>query len=336
MTGWADIAANIAGVTLVRHQIITYNGTWGSGLVQYPSDVINGLNQYVDDGLCAEVPCPYPASFGPIGASPTSPSYDQSINDGFDWTGDYLDNTKPPDQTWGVGGYSQGGELAAMVQQALAPGGQLEQHADTFIGGYTFGNPRRKAGAVAPGVGNPGVQWRGISSVQMPSLPTINGQVVWADFVHSTANGDAANDMYTMVPDTAVGQIMTDVYTGATQAQLNNPTAFLQAMVSDLVKLVEDSGLLQGLKGGAAGLLAMGIEAAVAFLVDLIGGVNINATGPEATVAAAVLGLQFLAPPGGATGPHISYLGEIPGYSNLVGKAVGFLYQIATLTPARA
>ncbi|OIN79783.1 PE-PPE domain-containing protein [Mycobacterium malmoense] len=330
MTGWADLAANIAGTKLVRHAILTYNGTWGAGLVQYPSDVVNGLAQYVDDGLCYEVPCPYPASFGPIGGDAGAPSYQQSIQDALDWTAAWL--AAHAGQTFALIGYSQGAEAASRVYMELIAGTAYERN---FIGGITFGNPSRMAASSAPGVASLGPQWRGISSTIMSSLPTINGQVVWADYAHNTANGDAGNDMYPQVPDTPVGVIMTDVYTAATQAQLNTPTAFLQAMVSDLVKLVEDSGLLQGLKGGAAGLLAMGIEAAVAFLVDLIGGVNINATGPEATVAAAVLGLQFLAAPGGATGPHISYLGEIPGYSNLVGKAVGFLYQIATLTPAR-
>ncbi|ORV92819.1 hypothetical protein AWC11_07410 [Mycobacterium interjectum] len=331
MTGWADLAANIAGTKLVRHAVLTYNGTWGAGLVQYPSDVVNGLAQYVDDGLCEEVPCPYPASFGPIGGNAAAPSYQQSIQDALGWSADWFDAN--PNRTFVLDGYSQGAEAASRVYLELVAGTALEEN---FVGGITFGNPCKMAGAAAPGVSSLGPQWRGISSVNMTSLPAINGQVVWADYAHNTANGDAGNDMYPQVPNTAVGTIMTDVYTTATQAQLNNPTAFLQSMVTDLMQLVEDSGLLTGLKGGAAGLLAMGAGAAIGFLVDLIGGVNINATGAQADVAAAVLGLQFLAAPGGPTGPHISYLGELPGYSNLVADAVNFLHTIATLTPARA
>ncbi|MCV7100960.1 PE-PPE domain-containing protein [Mycobacterium palustre] len=331
MTGWADLQANISGVTKLRHAALTYNGTWGAGLVQYPSDVVNGLNQFVDDGLCYEVPCPYPASFGPLGGPATAPSYQQSIQDAIDWTAAWL--AENPQKTFAVLGYSQGAEAASRVYMELVAGSQYERN---FVGGITFGNPCRMPGASAPGVTGLGSRWRGISPIRMTSLPTVNGQVVWADYAHNTANGDAGNDMYAQVPDTAVGAIMTDVYTIATQAQLNNPTAFLQAMVAGMLKLVEDSGLLSGLKGGAAGLLAMGAGAAVAFLVDLVGGVDINATGADAAVAAAVLGLQFLAAPGGPTGPHISYLGEIPGYSNLVADAVGFLHNIATITPARA
>lgn len=337
MTGWADLAANIAGVKLIRHKILTYNGTWGAGLIQYPSDVINGLAEYVDDGLCEEVSCPYPATFGPIGGDPEAPSYQQSIDDGYQWTGNWLNDEKEPDETWGEIGYSQGGELAAKVEMELAPGGELQQHADTFIGGITIGGPRRMAGAAAPGIGNPGPGWRGIASIRMPSLPTINGQVVWADYFHSKANGDPGDDMYPMVPVGQVGTIMTDVYEAATQAQLNDGTVFLQDMVKDLEQLVEDSGILNSLKGGLPTLLAMGVGAGISFLTDLIGiGDLATATGVDADVAAAVLGLQFLAAPGGPTGPHISYLGEIPGYSNLVAKAVNFLHFIATLTPARA
>lgn len=335
MTDWATIAANIAGVKLVRHAIITYNGTWGAGLIQYPSDVVNGLAQYVNDTLCEEVPCPYPASFGPLGGNPSADSYQQSVAYGLQWTGGWL--AANPTRTWGVIGYSQGAELAAMVEMALAPGGELAAHAQNFIGGITFGNPRRMAGAVAPGIGNPGPGWRGISSVNMPTLPTINGQVVWADYVHSKANGDPGNDMYTMVPTGQVGTVMTDVYTTATQAQLNNGTVFLQDMVKDLEQIVADSGLLSSLSGGLAALLGMGVGAGISFLTDLMGVTDpATATGVDADVAAAVLGLQFLAAPGGPTGPHISYLGEIPGYSNLVADAVGFLGHIATLTPARA
>lgn len=333
MTDWATIAANIAGVQLIRHAVITCNGTWGAGLVQYPSDVVNGLAQYVNDTLCEEVPCPYPATFGPLGGSPQADSYQQSIDWGYQWIGNWL--AANPTRTWGVIGYSQGAELTAMVQMALT--GELAAYAPNFIGGLTFGNPRRMAGAVAPGIGNPGPGWRGISNVTMPDLPVIDGQTVWADYVHSTANGDPANDMYTMVPTGQVGTIMSDVYTTATQAQLNNGTVFLQDMVQDLEQIVADSGILASLNGGLQGLLAMGVGAGISFLTDIMGVTDpATATGVDADVAAAVLGLQFLAAPGGPTGPHISYLGEIPGYSNLVADAVGFLGQIATLTPARA
>jgi hypothetical protein len=328
---WGAVQADLFGVSFVQHAIVTFNGTWGAGLVQYPGNVVNGLAEYVNADLCYEVPCPYPASFGPIGGNTSAPSYQQSIQIAYDWFVAW--QAVNPNQTFGLIGYSQGAEAASRILIDLMNG--TIPGIENFIGGLTYGNPCRPAGKVAPGIVNPGAQWRGIASVQIPQYPTINGQVVWADFVHSKANGDAGNDMYTMVPNTQVGTIMTDVYITATQAQLNSFGSFLGSMVTDLEKLVEDSGLLSGLKGGLASLVEMGAGAGIAFLTDLIGGVDINATGAKADVAAAVLGLNFLTAKGGSTGPHISYLGEIPGYSNLVANGVNFLGNICTLTPAR-
>jgi hypothetical protein len=331
--GWKAVADKLDGLATVQHAVITYNGTWGAGLVQYPGNVVNGLAQFVNPDLCVEVPCPYPAAFGPIGGSATAPSYQQSIQDAIDWTADWVDAN--PNQTFGLGGYSQGAEAASRVLIELQSG-DLTGFMPNFIGGYTFGNPSKMAGAAAPGIGNPGVGWRGISSVNMTSLPTINGQVVWADYFHSKTNGDAANDLYPLVPVGAVGTVMTDFYTIGTEAQLNSPGTFLQNMITGIFKVISDSGILPASAGGLTGLLGLGAEAGLAFLIDLIGGGSTSATGVNADVEAAVLVLQFLTAPGGATGPHISYLGELPGYSNLVAPAVGFLNTIATLTPARA
>lgn len=323
--GWKHVADQLDGLATVRHAVITYNGTWGAGQIQYPSDVVNGLADFVNPDLCVEVNCPYPATFGPVGGNATAPSYQQSVRDAEDWTDQWV--AENPNQTFITIGFSQGAEAASRVAMKKYP---------NHVGGITFGNPSRMAGSAAPGIGNPGPGWRGISSVRMTELPSINGVTVWADYFHSTANGDVGNDLYAMVPTGQVGTIMTDVYTTATAAQLNDPAAFLTAMVQDLLKIVEDSGVLSGLKGGVAGLLGLGVGAALVFLVDLIGGGNPNATGVNADVEAAVLGLQFLAAPGGGTAPHISDLGEIPGYSNLVADAVAFLHFIATLTPARS
>jgi hypothetical protein len=325
--GWEAVAHQLDGVATVRHAVITYNGTWGEGLIQYPGNIVNGLAQYVNPDLCEEVPCPYPAAFGPVGGSATAPSYQQSIQDAEDWTDAWV--AANPNRTRAVIGYSQGAEAAS--RHAIK-----NMDDPNLIGGITVGNPCKMAGAAAPGIGNPGPGWRGISSVNMTALPARNGQVVWADYFHSKANGDAANDLYPLVPVGAVGTIMTDFYTLGTQAQLNSPTAFLQNMITDIFKVISDSGILPASAGGLAGLLGLGAEAGIAFLIDLIGGGNTNATGVNADVEAAVLALQFLAAPGGATAPHISYLGEIGGYSNLVADAVGFLNTIATLTPARA
>jgi hypothetical protein len=345
--GWKAISDSFSGVATVKHAVLTVGGTWESAPgTQYPSNVINGLNEFINPDLVQEVPIgapffgTYAASFGPIGGPITSPSYQQSVTQAYDSIGDWLAEFGLT-QTWGLGGYSQGAEATSRVAMSVMGLGEDDwtQFLPTFIGGYTFGNPCRMAGAVAPGVGNPGPQWRGISSVNMTELPAINGVTVWADYAHSTANGDPANDLYAMVPVSDVGIIMTDVYTAATEAQLNDITVFTSQMVSALEQLVSDSGILSGLSGGIAGLLGEGIGAALGFFIDLAGAGNIESTGVQADVEAAVLGLQFLAAPGGSTMPHTSYLGPgdgQPEYSNLVADGVNFLNMIATLTPPRS
>lgn len=337
--GWKAVADKLDGIETVRHAVLTANGTWGVGQIQYPSDVVNGLAQYINPDLCYEVQVVYPGSFGPLGGDISAPSYQQSVQDGVDWIIAWLQAN--PLQTFALIGYSQGGEVVSRIAMALM--GQtvagitvdLTPYAINWIGGITFGNPCRGVNFVAPGVANPG-NYRGISSINMTSLPTIDGEIVWADYVHSPANGDIGLDMYGDVMVGEVGTIMTDVYTTATAVQLDSFSTFLEAMVTDIMQLVEDSGIIKGFAGGIVGLLGMGVTALEAFLVGLITGPQSSATGVSADVQAALAGLAFLNGPGGSTAPHISYLGEIAGYSNLVSKAVGFLYQIATLTPPRA
>lgn len=228
---------------------------------------------------------------------------------------------------------STSGDLETRVAIDIMDG-PLAQYAPNFVGGYTFGNPCRGAGFYAPGIADPG--GHGISSLNMTELPMRDGQVVWADYVHSPANGDAGLDMYASVPNGQVGQDMTDVYTVATGLQFNDLGALTTDIVNALVMAVKDLGLIPAFTGGIAGLAAAGLGALEGLLIGLISGPQANATGTQAAVEAALQGIDFLAAPGGPTAPHISYVGEIGGYSNLVANAVGFLHNIATLTAARA
>jgi hypothetical protein len=324
--GWGDLAANISGVYNFKHAVLTVGGTWEPAPgTQYPSNTVNGLAQFVNDSLVYEVPVPYPASFGPIGGPPTAPSYQQSVADGETFITGWLGAN--PTQTFILGGYSQGAEVVSRIAIRLM-GGDLAQYLPNFVGGYTFGNPCRGAGFHAPTIADPG--GRGISSVNMTTLPTVNGQVVWADYVHSPANGDAGLDMYASVPTNQAGKDMTDAYTSVTNLQFNNLGALSQDIVNTLVSIVQDSGVSTA--GDLTGLLSNPVE-----LITLLEGVltGTQPIGVQAAIEAAIFGLEFLAAPGGATAPHISYLGEIGGYSNLVAHAVGWLDHIATLTPAR-
>ena len=295
MTTWGDVLAHQCGVTLVRHAVITYNGTWGAGQIQYPGDVVNGITEYISNDLVFEVICPYPASFGFIGGATGAPSYDQSVQDALTWTAQWL--TENPTQTFFLAGYSQGAEAASKVAMEL-DGGLLAQHRSRFMGGVTFGNPARGSGFHAPTIADPG--GHGIATSRMTALPANGGRVAWADYVHSTANGDPSNDMYACVPDGKVGDDMTAIYAIATEAELNDPILFARQFANGILTCIG----------------------------DILGA-------PIAAIEAAWRGLEFLCAPGGPTGPHISYLGEIPGYRNLVADAVGFMAALAKNTPAR-
>lgn len=292
--GWSAVANKLDGRATVRHAVLTANGTWGEGQVQYPSDVVNGLAQYVNPDLVYEVPVPYPASFGPIGGPLTGPSYQESVQDAVDWMSSWITNN--PLQTFAFAGYSQGAEATSRVMMALMDGSL--PGLDRCVGGVTWGNPCRGAGFHAPTIKDPG--GHGISPTRMTTLPIINDRAAWADYVHSPANGDAALDMYASVPNGTVGDDMVEVYQMATNVQLHSPLQLAQD-ISDFLQA--------GIKD---------VEKA-----------------PLAAVEAAVAGLQFLAAPGGPTASHISYLGEIPGYSNQVADAVGFLHDLCTAVPAR-
>jgi hypothetical protein len=297
MADFAEFVAKLDGRRLIRHAVLTFAGTWAAPGTGYPSDVVNGLAQ-VNPMLCYEVPVIAPWSFGILGpGGPTADSYDQSVQTAVEFAGNWMADN--PNQTFALGGYSQGGEAASRVAIALQPGGALAEYAENFIGGYTFGNPCRGNNFIAPGVANP-YGYRGISAVQMTVMPTINGQQVWADYVHSPQNGDAGLDMYAAVPANDVGTLMTQWYTTATVGDINNLGDFTAFIVDALKAVASD-------------------------VLDLIAGFE-----------AAAQGIRFLTAPGGPTGPHITYGGEVPGYSNLVAKAVDFLADIATLTPARA
>jgi hypothetical protein len=131
---FGDIAANVSGVRLVRHAVLTFAGTFAAPGTGYPSDVVNAANP----DLVFEVPVQSPWSFGPIPPSPPlAPSYAESVqiavNNATDWI-----NTHPH-QTFALGGYSQGAEAASRVLASIMTG-PLQSARPNLIGGYTFGN----------------------------------------------------------------------------------------------------------------------------------------------------------------------------------------------------
>ena len=332
MADWLEFNAKLDGRKLIRHAVLCAPGTWGIAGTQYPANVVNGLNEFVNDRLVYEVQIPYPASFGPVGGTINTPSYQQSVNMLVENVGNWITDNGAH-QTFALAGYSQSAEGMSRIAIELMDG-SLQPYADNWIGGYTFGNPSHGAGFHAPTIANPG-DYRGISPTRIPRLPTIDGRIIWADYIHSPANGDAGLDMYPCVPNNRVGDLMEEVYKIATNFQLGDLGALAQSMGTLLTKAAMDSGLVDAAEGGLTGLLDLGWDFILGMIESTIGVPPANPTPGEADGMAAVEGLRFLAAPGGPTAPHISYLGEIGGYSNQVADAVGFLHGLATAANAR-
>lgn len=292
-----------------RHAILTFSGTWAAPGTGYCSWVAQACSSVVE-----EIPVQAPWSFGFIGGPIDAPSYRESVDIAVEWAVAWL--LAHPNRTFMLAGYSQGAEAASRVYQELIDG-RLQHLRKNFVAGFTFGNPCRQKGHTFYGGADPGGS--GISSFNLTQMGW-----EWADFAQP-------GDIYTTRPGGQVGKDMTDVYEMAIDLQLNDPVAFVQAFLGHLMTMAGDLGLLgqiqsttgalgplSGLlgifggigeltKAGPAGLLSL----APSLLISLLGGLitgktNENATGLDAAIQAALIGLRFIAanPP---TAPHITY-----------------------------
>jgi hypothetical protein len=296
MTTFGDIAANISGVRLVRHAVLTFAGTWAAPGTGYPSDVVNAANT----DLLFEVPINAPWSFGPIPpGAPTSPSYAQSVQIAVTNATAWINAN--PQQTFALGGYSQGAEAASRILAEIMTG-SLQQARPNLIGGYSFGNPWRLTGHTFPGGADPG--GRGIASTNLTAaqIPKdANGLDTWWDFANP-------GDLYTTTPNDTAGADITAVYKAAIQLGIN-----INAIVA----------LIAGLTG--QGSLAQQV---LALVTDPI-------VGGPALIEAIDLAVAFYGtnPP---TLPHISYQ-SVPALSgqSSVEVAISHLNNIAGGTLAR-
>jgi hypothetical protein len=291
MTTFGDIAANISGVRLVRHAVLTFAGTFAAPGTGYPSDVVNAA----DSDRVFEVPVQAPWTFGPIPpGAPTSPSYAKSVQIAVDNATAWI--TAHPAQTFALAGYSQGAEAASRVLASIMTG-SLQSARSNLIGGYTFGNPWRLRGHTFPGGTDPG--GRGISNVNLTDaqIPKdTNGVDTWWDFANR-------GDLYTTTPNNVAGADITAVYKAAVQLGI-------------------DSNLIVNLIAGLTGQGSLA-QQVLEFVTDPI-------VGGPALVEAIDLAIAFYAtnPP---TLPHITYQSApaLPGQSS-VQVAIGHLNHLAT------
>ncbi|OHV01315.1 PE-PPE domain-containing protein [Mycobacterium talmoniae] len=271
MTTFGDVAANIAGVRLVRHAVLTGAGTWAAPGTGFPSDVVAGA----DPDLVYEVPIPGPYAFGPIPPdAPNAPSYLQSVqiavNNGIAWIKAH------PLQTFILGGYSQG---AAVVSQLLAElmTGSLTAYRSNLVGGYTFGNPMRMAGHTGPGLNDPG--GHGIAPVNLTAAQVPPG---WVDIANP-------GDIYTAAPPGQEGKDMTDVYQIAVNFQIADFATFVNSeitasrgLISDIEQLPTDPAARQA-----------AVQAALAALTFFASGTAPHVSYGSTYVQPGVTGVQY-------------------------------------------
>lgn len=196
-----------------------------------------------------------------------------------------------------IGGYSAGAVVAALLRQWL-----LATFPDNYLCSFSFGDPTRPAGGCYyGGVPAPG---RGISSWHFGDI---------TDWRHCwlVTHGD----MYGSVPDNAVGDIMDTAYEMITAVQLSDPLGTAQAILPKIPVIMAEAGvslptIFNGLMGGPASLITMGLPLIMGGLQGLIAGATgntgANLTGPAAAAQAALIALQFVTaqPP---TAPHVEY-----------------------------
>lgn len=141
MSNWASIRAEVMGW---EYNPAVYFSVCGTGVpwnVGYPYDIGEAL----DDTHWVHQPIGYPAT-----AFPMHPSYTAGEAEFVRQLGLWNCETT----RWGFGGYSQGAIVTSNILDRLKT--DLARYADTFIGGVTWGNPRREAHHTLPGGIDPG------------------------------------------------------------------------------------------------------------------------------------------------------------------------------------
>ena len=102
--------------------------SWGGGP---PGDPFTGL---LDPNIFESKKVFYPAAGIGMGAS---------IDTGIANVTNLIKTTHSKGQKWMIGGYSQGAAVMSGVMLKTKSGQELEDFSSTFLGGVTFGNPRR-------------------------------------------------------------------------------------------------------------------------------------------------------------------------------------------------
>ena len=325
MTDFGDLLADIRGVRRVRHAWLTCSGTWAPPGTGYSSWVV----QNADPDLVFEVPVQSPWSFGPVGGpDANAPSYRQSVATGKRWAIDWIN--AHPNQTFGLGGYSQGAQCAGEIYLELLPGGELEHRFGDFIGGFSFGDPMRPEKVTGGGAPDPG--GAGISPVRI-ATPDPR----WRYAANGPKNRAVGIDLYSATPLNGAGQIIRNFYSmGVDIGLAPTPLPMVESIARGVVQLLVD---LLGPLAGLGGLAALGPSAGLAGqllnnpAIAKLPSDSVEGVTPFDAIEAAVLALQFVAT---GTGPHVSYdtTDAVPGV-NHIAHAVAHVNALCASAGAR-
>lgn len=162
---WADVEARLDGVFHTTHIVYTVHGTGqpdptGPG---YPADLARLLNPNVWTWQ--------PVGNYPATAFPMAPSIAAGEAELV-----RLITEVHPDRTFAMIGYSQGAIVTSNIYDRLRSG-DLQKYRGQFIGGVTWGNPRREQGHT---LGMPGAVDPGGHGIVTPNL--VGTEDFWWDF----------------------------------------------------------------------------------------------------------------------------------------------------------
>ena len=246
---WSCLAADIAGVQRpARHILFTATGFGANCWSTYPADIARAISPEIltgdDDHWWWQ-----PVSYGPGGIPGAFPMKTSTDDGTAEWS--RLLQQYPPGQTWGFIAYSEGSIVSSNIldlcgiTQSSGPT-PLAAYKDGFIGGVTFGGPRREKGHTCPGGIDPG--GHGIVKPQLVGTPSN----VWDFAAGKNQPGSPGQDLYT------TSGYDGDTFTEADETAIWNivnlgTLSSTQPLITQLLKLLTNP--LQGGPGAAVAIL---------------------------------------------------------------------------------
>ena len=191
---WACLAADIAGEQRpARHLLFTATGFGADCWSTYPADIARAISPEILTGD-DEHWWWQPVSYGPGGIPGAFPMKTSTDDGTREWA--RLLQQYPPGQTWGFIAYSEGSIVSSNIldlcgiTESNGPT-PLAAYKDGFVGGVTFGGPRREKGHTVPGGIDPG--GHGIVQPNLVGTPSN----VWDFAAGKKQPGSPGQDLYT-------------------------------------------------------------------------------------------------------------------------------------------